>query len=524
MKRVNTKSILVFLAILLFQFSIAQEGILDLDFGDQGTTRFAYPDKGARAMDMLLLEDSSIILGINSELRQNGATYNRGFYIYKLTNDGEIDISFGQNGQLYFPNNGTNSSYFNSMILQFDEKILIKGSIEGEGKLIRIDQNGIFDPSFGINGIQSISDGGKIAQQSTGKIIIQSQYFDGYNNMYSFSRRNIDGSLDTTFGNNGIQITDVTSYRFDLCFAIKIDWEDKILAGGPSYNNGDDYHPVITRFNENGTLDTSFGNNGTVITTFGPESNLGEVDDIAILGDKIILGGNYQYQGGTGGFGGIKPAVAKFNNDGTLDQTFGQGGKVVMETYFEANDRLRSIAIQRDGKIILGGGASMPFPFEQTNFFVIKLNDDGSIYSDFGDNGTFITDFGGSDTNYVTDLVLQTDNKVLAFGVTEDANDEHRNAIVCRLDNEVLGIQDLLTENDIQIYPNPTNSFIKINSKTSIQKIEIYNLLGQLVASKTYGNNALEIEYDLIKFETGIYTVLITSEDEHTISKKILKK
>src|SRR5690606_28424065 len=218
------------------------------------------------------------------------------------------------------------------------------------------------------------------------------------------------------------------------------------------------------------------------------------------------------------------PAVAKFNNDGTLDQTFGQGGKVVMETYFEANDRLRSIAIQRDGKIILGGGASMPFPFEQTDFFVIKLNNDGSIYSDFGDSGTFITNFGGSDTNYVTDLVLQTDNKVLAFGVTEDANDEHRNAIVCRLDNEVLGIQDLLTENDIQIYPNPTNSFIKINSKTSIQKIEIYNLLGQLVASKTYGNNALEIEYDLIKFETGIYTVLITSEDEHTISKKILKK
>ena len=523
MSKSSTNSILVLFTLLFFQLSIAQEGILDLNFGDQGTTRFAYTDKGARAMDMILLEDNSIILGINSELRQNGATYNRGFYIYKLTQDGEIDTTFGQNGQLYFPNNGTNSSYFNSMLLQFDGKILIMGSIEGEGKLIRIDQNGVFDPSFGINGIQEIDSGYRIAQQSTGKIIVQSQYFDGYKNMYHFSRRNTDGSLDTTFGNNGIQITDVTNYRFDLCFAIKIDWEDKILAGGPSYDNLGNYHPVITRFNENGALDTLFGDNGTVITNFGPGSNMGEVNDIAILGDKIILGGTYQYSGGTGGFGGIKPAVAKFNNDGTLDQTFGQGGKVIMETYFGANDRLRSIAVQRDGKIIMGGGASMPFPFEQTNFFVIKLNNDGSIYSDFGDSGTFITDFGGSDTNYVTDLVLQTDNKVLAFGVTEDANDEHRNAIVCRLDNEFLGIPDLLAANDIQVYPNPTNDYVKIKSKYPILKLEIYNFLGQLVASKLYNNSTLEKEFDINKFQNGIYTLLIFSE-ESVFSKRIIKR
>lgn len=517
------KSILLLVLLMFLQFSLAQEGMLDIDFGDEGTRRFTYTDKGARAMDLILLEDNSIILGVNSEFIQSGATYNRGFYIYKLTNDGEIDTSFGQNGQLYFPNNGTNSSYFNSILLQFDGKILIMGTIEKESKLIRITQNGNFDPTFGNAGIQDMDSGYKIAQQSTGKIIVQSQFFDGYNNMYSFSRRNIDGSLDTTFGNNGIQITDVTNYRFDLCFAIKIDWEDKILAAGPSYNNGDDYHPVITRFNENGTLDTSFGNNGTIITTFGPESNLGEIDDIAVLGDKIILGGNYQYYGGTGGFGGIKPAVAKFNNNGTLDQTFGQGGKVVMDTYLDANDRLRSIAVQRDGKILLGGGASSPFPIVHSFFFIHKLNSDGSIYQDFGDNGIFITDFEGSETNYVTDLLLQTDNKVLAFGVTTDANNEFRNAIVCRLDNEVLGIQDLFAENDIQVYPNPSNDNVQIKSKNPIQKLEIYNLTGQLVATELFSNNAVEIKFDFNKFQNGIYTILIFSEHEKTVSRKIIK-
>ncbi len=520
---VKIKSILFLMLFLFFELSFAQEGILDLDFGDQGTTRFAYTDKGARAKDLLLLEDNSIILGVNSEFRQNGATYNRGFYIYKLTPDGEIDISFGQDGQLYFPNNNNNSSYFFSMLLQIDGKILICGSIESEAKLIRIDQTGTFDPTFGNDGIQTILGGSNIGQQSTGKIIVQSQYFDGYNNMYSFSRRNTDGSLDTTFGNNGIQITDVTNYRFDLCFAIKIDWEDKILAGGPSYNNGDDYHPVITRFNENGTLDTSFGNNGTVITTFGPGSNLGEIDDIAVLGDKIILGGNYQYYGGTGGFGGIKPAVAKFNNDGTLDQTFGQGGKVVMDTYLDANDRLRSIAIQRDGKIILGGGASSPFPIVHSFFFIHKLNIDGSIYSDFGDSGTFVTDFGGSETNYVTDLVLQPDNKVLAFGVTQDANNEFRNAIICRLDNEYLGLNDLSSGSNIQVYPNPTNGYFKIKSKVAIQKSEIYNVLGQLMELEIYSDNPFIIDYDLNKFGTGVYTILISTTDNRYFLKKIIK-
>lgn len=520
----RSKIQIIVLLFLISMYTTAQEGILDPNFGYQGTRKFECVDKDSRAIEMLLLDDNSMILAVNSEIRVNGAVQNRGFYIFKISGDGTIINDFGINGSLYFPNNNNERSSISTMLLQPDGKIVIKAVIEAESKLMRIFQDGTFDNSFGNGGIQDIEGGYAIGLQSTGKIIVQSQYFDGYNNMYSFSRRNTDGSLDTTFGVNGTQVTDVTTYRFDLCFTIKIDALDRILAAGASYNNGDDYHPVITRFNENGSLDTSFANNGTLITTFGPNSNLGEVNDIALFNESILLGGNYQYQGGTGGFGGIKPAVAKLNNDGTMDHSFGRQGRVIMNTYYNANDRLRSIAVQRDGKILLGGGASFPYPYSQTDFFVSKLNEDGSIYSPFGQNGIFIIRFNGSDFNYVTDVALLPDNKVMVFGNTTDENHEFRNAIICRLENEYLNTEEFLIETKVVVFPNPTTEILQIQSSSLISRIELYNVLGQLLDSQTFDNFQENIEYNMQRFSNGIYIVLIHSDNKSITSKKVLKQ
>ena len=115
---VNYHTWLVLLLLLLFKFSGAQEGILDTDFGDQGTRRFALVDKSAHGTDMLLLDDGSVILAVNSDISVNGSIRNRGFYIYKITADGNPDNGFGNNGSLYFPNNSNERSYFFSMLLR----------------------------------------------------------------------------------------------------------------------------------------------------------------------------------------------------------------------------------------------------------------------------------------------------------------------------------------------------------------------------------------------------------------------
>tara|TARA_R110002049_G_scaffold44842_1_gene131323 strand:+ start:2197 stop:3771 length:1575 start_codon:yes stop_codon:yes gene_type:complete len=512
--------------IILFSISsYGQLGQLDYGFGNNGSTKFVVTDQSTRGTNFIILSDNSVLVGVNSEISINGSTQNRGFYIYKIFENGQLDSSFGDNGNLYFSYGNNGSTFFHRMILLPNNKILLKCVVDGESKLIRFTQEGVLDATFGNNGIQDIIGGWNIALQSNGKIIVQSQFFDGSDNLYNFSRYNEDGALDTSFGNNGTIITDITNYRFDLCSSIIIQENDKIIAVGFSYDVGDDYHPVITRFDENGFLDNTFGNNGTVISSFNSTSQLGEFNEVKMLGNKIIVGGNYHYSGGTGGFGGIKPGVVKFNIDGSYDSTFGQDGKIILEPIYNANDHLRAIEVQPNGKILIGGGASHPYPQAQTNFYIAKLNTNGSLDTSFGQNGVFLTDFNNSQSssNYVTDIQIHVNDGILAFGCTKDSNDEFRNAIICRLNNEFLSNSEFSKEPNFVIYPNPTFDFITVKSKVPISEIKIYNLFGQLILSKNYFKPKTVIINSLESIESGTYQLIVETVEQNFYSRKIIK-
>ncbi len=117
------KKLLLFVFISLFLFvSYGQEGSLDTTFGDNGIKLFSIEGESTRGKKLLVLDDNSIILGFTSEIKINGATYNRGFYIYRLFNNGDIDLNFGQNGYFHFPNGDNGSSYFNSITKKFIKK------------------------------------------------------------------------------------------------------------------------------------------------------------------------------------------------------------------------------------------------------------------------------------------------------------------------------------------------------------------------------------------------------------------
>ncbi|MAZ72016.1 MAG: hypothetical protein CMC70_02615 [Flavobacteriaceae bacterium] len=521
----NTRFLLFSLALFSSLLLLAQDGTFDTSFGNDGVVRFNQEGVSTRGTDLLILNNNAILLGVNSEIKINGATYNRGFYIYKILENGELDTSFGQEGYIYFANNGNNSSYFHTFKLVNENKILVKCSIEGSSKLIQIDTNGVFDSNFGNNGIQDIEGGLHIELQSDGKIIVQSQFYDGYNNMYSFSRYTSNGLLDPSFGNNGTSIHDVTDFRFDICDAIAIQADNKIVAVGKSYNNGDDFRASISRFNENGFIDTSFGDSGTVVTSFETNSAYGEFNEVKLFNNKIIAAGNMHYSGGTGGFGGTKPAIIKFNSNGSKDLTFGTNGNVVFETMYNANDRLNTMEIQSNGKIIFGGGASYPYPIQKTEFYIVKLHSDGTMDSSFGENGVFLTDFGNSesDSNYVTDLGFHRSDGILAFGSISFA-EGFRSAIVCRLANEFLGSNNIEAQNTLHIYPNPTSSNVIIKSKQPIINMEIYNVAGQLMRVFNYSDKPLEVDLNIGFLQNGLYTLLMLTENGTIAIKKIIKK
>jgi uncharacterized delta-60 repeat protein len=205
---------------------------------------------------------------------------------------------------------------------------------------------GILDDSFG-NGsgyvyISGDNYGQSLAIQSNGKILLGGRcynYSSGKPN-FCIARFNSNGTLDNSFDTGGIVIQDIDS-SFDIGHSLAIQPDGKILLGGHCHN-GSNYDFCIARFNSNGSLDTSFG-----LQSIGSSDDYGL--SLAIQPDgKILLGGKC-YNRSNSDF-----CIARFNSNGTLDTSFGSSGRII-EPIGSSDDEGYSLAIQPDGKILLGG-------------------------------------------------------------------------------------------------------------------------------------------------------------------------
>ncbi len=180
--------------------------------------------------------------------------------------------------------------------------------------------------------------------------------------------------------------TDISG--FDDASDVAIQPDGKIVAvGGTSIA---DFAAV--RYNADGTLDTGFGSGGVVTTDFGGQDRAYAV---ALSGDKIIVAGR----------GNEDFALARYNADGSLDNTFSGDGKET--TDISSFDDASDVAIQPDGKIVAAGVGNQ-------NFALARYNPDGTPDTGFGNNGTMTTDFGGTEAG--EDLALQADGKIVVVG------------------------------------------------------------------------------------------------------------
>jgi uncharacterized delta-60 repeat protein len=240
-----------------------------------------------------------------------------------LNSDGSLDTTFDIGS-------GFNGNVF-SIALQSDGKILVGGgftSYDGttQNYITRLNSDGSLDTTFDI-GIGFNSDVRSITIQSDGKILVGG-FFTSYDGTTQnrIARLNSDGSLDTTFDIG-------TGFNF-FVISIALQSDGKIVVGGNFASYDGTTQNRIARLNSDGSLDTSF-DIGT-----GLNSN---VFPIALQSDgKILVGGFFtSYDGVT------QNRITRLNPDGSLDTTFDIG------TGF--NDSVISIAIQSDGKILVGG-------------------------------------------------------------------------------------------------------------------------------------------------------------------------
>jgi uncharacterized delta-60 repeat protein len=351
-------------------------GILDTSFGVNG---FVKHNSAAGGND----DDAGVALAIDPSGNIFVAGYSchgvgiptGDMTIWKYNSNGTLDTSFGVNGVVTNDSaaGGSGADKGQGIALDPSGKILVTGSSSNEAGNIdmviwKYNPNGTLDTSFGVNGIVTsdgiaggtgVDIGYDIALDSSGKILVTgySQTGSGDDDMVIW-RYNSTGTLDTSFNSVGY----VTHHNAaggngnDDGFSITTDPSGRILVAGDSYNGAGNYDLAIWRYNSNGLLDTSFGVSG-IVTHDSAAGGSGADLGKGIAIDPLgkILVAGYSWNGTNQDM-----ALWRYNPDGTLDTSFGVGGIVTNDgaaggTGGIGNDRGLALAIDSSGNIIVSG-------------------------------------------------------------------------------------------------------------------------------------------------------------------------
>jgi uncharacterized delta-60 repeat protein len=304
----------------------------------------------------------------------------------RINGDGSLDTSFvigtGPSGGI------------NTIAVLPDDKVLVGGSIStfntaAKNGLALLNTDGSNDNTFAVTGTGATINA--IARQSDGKWVVGGSFNAiGGTTRRSIARLNADGSFDATFdAGTGLNTVGDPAAGLIKDLALQADGSVILVGAFSSYNGTT--RTGIARTNSSGSLDAGLA----------PTSMLaGNIYAISRQTDgKVLIGGSFTSVGGT-----ARSNVARLNADGSLDTSFVTGTG--------ANSLVESLAVQPDGKIIIGG------EFTSYNGTAMKgiarLNSDGSL------DTSFVVGTGAE--GGVFTIALQTDGKVLIGGVITTFN------------------------------------------------------------------------------------------------------
>ncbi len=213
------------------------------------------------------------------------------------------------------------------------------------------------------------------------------------------------GALDYTFGQRGTVTTPIGAAN-EQANAVVVQSDGKVLAAGFS-NNGSNDDFALVRYNADGTLDTSFGGSGRVTTAFASGND--GINAVALQPDGKILVAGQTHNGSNYDF-----ALARYLANGTLDTSFGSGGKVAT-AFGTSDDAAYGVAIQADGKIVVVGAAIIGSTYD---FAVARYLPNGALDMSFDGDGKLTTQIAtsGDGYDYAQGVVIQPDGKILVAG------------------------------------------------------------------------------------------------------------
>jgi uncharacterized delta-60 repeat protein len=355
-----------------WEFGLARyntDGTLDAAFGEEsgdartGKVRISIAPYDDYPFAVAIQDDGKILVGGNACTVDNATS---DFALVRFNADGTPDTGFGDQGVVK-TNVGSSNDVACTLTVLKNGKVLLAGySWNGsvrELALVRYNEDGSLDDTFGEisgvarSGIVTTPVGSLSMINSVGlfyeKIMAVGSFVNGIYYDSLLARFNADGGLDTHFGSDGVVVNPVATAS-DEAGAVAIQADGKIVVAGIAADVGFDDQIDLTRYNPDGSLDSSFGSGGVVRTEIGEYSYTRAV---VIQDDgKIVVTG----------WAGIETRTAidncfvlmRFDNDGSLDATLGLNGIVV--TRIGDNSMAEAVAILEDGKIVVAGSSSSP--------------------------------------------------------------------------------------------------------------------------------------------------------------------
>ena len=403
-------------------------GVLDTTFGEvvSGQTRSgkvttAIGSGADYGYAMALQSGGKIVMAGRS---WNGS--NEDFALARYTSAGDLDASFGTGGKVTTDFGARNDSA-NALVALPDGKLLVAGQSGHRFVLARYTDTGALDATFGGDAdSDNTPDGyvttaigagedraGAMALQPGGKIVLAGQSHNGTHEDFALARYSDAGALDTSFGTGG-KVTTTVGANHTYGDAVALQPDGKLVVAGNGYNGSrkkQDF--TLTRFNPDGTVDAGFGAGGAVTTDF----QSGAFDygaAIVVQPDGKILVAGRSYKGNDGISRNF--ALARYTDTGVLDSTFGTGGKVTTD-FASGEDRPYAMALQSDGKILVGGYGHNG---SDNDFALARYTDTGVLDSTFGTGGKVTTALGAGNDRIRAISVLSGGKILVAGGIGGD--------------------------------------------------------------------------------------------------------
>ncbi|MFN0216146.1 MAG: T9SS type A sorting domain-containing protein [Saprospiraceae bacterium] len=523
------KTTFLIMCLFLSKLQAQQSGALDTTFAIHG---FSTVDRSTfeSILAFTVQPDGKIVaVGFTEE---SGVSK---MAVLRYLPNGSLDGTFATNGIF----EGTFLGSINvaqAVTLQPDGKILVAGyttnlqsssTYNEDLVVLRLNANGVPDNTFGTSGAAIGSLGYNerpvgIRMTNDGRILVAGNVFHGSASNMFITRLTNDGNLDISFGVNGLNQVSITNGLWNYCQAMEVQPDGKILLAGEAKTFAG-LNFALIRLDPNGIYDLTFSGDGKNM------HNISTTDDGAqamlLLPDgKILLGGYANTADNK-----TEIALTRFNADGSLDNSYGDAGKVLTQMGLD-HCAVADLNLTGMGNIIVAGTAKRyPSYFD---FYLAKYKSDGTLDDNFGEQGITFTDYDGH-YDGISDAQILADGNILVAGTGVKTSNSISEFLLARYwYGEGSATGDITqVEASAWAYPNPTSErkvTLSYNLlETAKVSLDLYSLRGELLSSLSKFEQAAGSQKEAVTLPPGLaagtYLIGLRAGEKQTFIKIIVQ-